>query len=137
MDRSQRQSQDMGLFRCRMRSVNRKVSTKMNGSRRILLLMQVRLYRIHLEVFSAHRIAPSRASAQIPYITHGTLRDMILFGLPYMPSRYETVVQQCGLASDFAMFTNGDQEEIGANGVTLSGGQRARLSLAVSIRVQL
>jgi ABC-type multidrug transport system fused ATPase/permease subunit len=73
-----------------------------------------------------------RATAQIPYITHGTLRDMILFGLPYVPSRYESVVHQCGLASDFAMFLNGDQEEIGASGVTLSGGQRARLSLAVS-----
>lgn len=57
---------------------------------------------------------------------------MILFGLPYIQSRYESVVQQCGLVSDFAMFTDGDQEEIGASGVTLSGGQRARLSLAVS-----
>lgn len=35
------------------------------------------------------------------------------------------------------MFANGDQEEIGANGVTLSGGQRARLSLAVSVGISL
>ncbi|KAG7528989.1 hypothetical protein FFLO_05847 [Filobasidium floriforme] len=72
-------------------------------------------------------------AAQIPYITHGTLRDMILFGLPFRTSRYETVVQQCGLTTDFSMLANGDQEEIGGNGVTLSGGQRARLSLARAV----
>ena len=60
---------------------------------------------------------------------------MILFGLPYSQSRYESVVHQCGLIADFQTFLNGDQEEIGASGVTLSGGQRARLSLAVSIVV--
>ena len=72
-------------------------------------------------------------TAQIPYITHGTLRESIVFGLPFVPSRYDAVVEQCGLVSDFAMFEHGDQQEIGVSGVTLSGGQRARISLARAV----
>jgi ABC-type multidrug transport system fused ATPase/permease subunit len=72
-------------------------------------------------------------TAQIPYIAHGTIRDTILFGLAYIPSRYTTVVEQCSLLSDFATFEHGDLQEIGASGVTLSGGQRARISLARAV----
>ena len=98
--------------------------------------MQVGQNRWGTSAHAAHStdtVVITRSLAQVPYITHGTLRDMILFGLPFRKSRYETVVQQCGLTTDFSMFANSDQEEIGGNGVTLSGGQRARLSLAVSV----
>jgi len=107
---------------------------RMIGSRQNVLRMQVgrptRLTRLT-------HIDPSPAltsnTAQIPYITHGTLRESILFGLPYISARYEAAVEQCGLVSDFATFEHGDQQEIGVSGVTLSGGQRARISLARAV----
>lgn len=116
------------------------VPIQKGGSKKTRSLMQVGQdywWIIARATGSADTVLFTRSLAQIPYIIHGTLRDMILFGLPFRTSRYETVVQQCGLTSDFSMFANGYQQEIGANGVTLSGGQRARLSLAVSIGVPL
>lgn len=39
----------------------------------------------------------------------------------------------CCLTDDFKIFSAGDMTEIGGKGVTLSGGQKARISLARAI----
>ncbi len=39
----------------------------------------------------------------------------------------------CCLEEDLKMFPNGDNSEIGERGITLSGGQRARLALARAV----
>jgi len=58
------------------------------------------------------------------------VRNNILFGLPFDPMRYDRIVRACALDRDFANFPDGDATAIGERGVTLSGGQRARISLA-------
>ncbi|KAF0718775.1 Aste57867_1489 [Aphanomyces stellatus] len=68
--------------------------------------------------------------AQQPWIQHMTIRDNILFGLPYDHVKYNRVVEACALTADLALFPAGDRTEIGHKGVTLSGGQKARVSLA-------
>jgi ABC-type multidrug transport system fused ATPase/permease subunit len=68
--------------------------------------------------------------AQIPWIENATMKENILFGLPYHYNRYRTVLYACALMPDFAMFDSGDLAEVGVNGINLSGGQRCRLSLA-------
>lgn len=39
----------------------------------------------------------------------------------------------CCLESDFKIFPNGDKTEVGERGITVSGGQKARLSLARAV----
>ena len=43
------------------------------------------------------------------------------------------MVHVCGLTKDLREFTNGDLTEIGQRGVTLSGGQKARVGLARAV----
>ncbi|ETW05066.1 hypothetical protein H310_04101 [Aphanomyces invadans] len=67
---------------------------------------------------------------QQPWIQHMTIRDNILFGLPFDRVKYNRVIEACALTSDFASLPAGDRMEIGQRGVNLSGGQQARISLA-------
>ena len=70
---------------------------------------------------------------QEPWIQHGTVRDNILFGRPYVAGKYRAVLDKCALSADLRNLVDGDQTEIGDNGVTLSGGQKARVALARAV----
>ena len=70
---------------------------------------------------------------QIPWVFSGTVRENILFGLPFDEDRFQHVVHICSLTKDLIDFTNGDLTEIGQRGVTLSGGQKARVGLARAV----
>ena len=67
---------------------------------------------------------------QIPWLFSGTVRENILFGEPYEESKYERIIEACALADDIQQFPEGDKAVVGERGVALSGGQRARVSLA-------
>ena len=43
------------------------------------------------------------------------------------------VIYQCGLEHDLSLFKAGDRTEVGEKGITLSGGQKARVTLARAI----
>ncbi|RDH38095.1 ABC transporter [Aspergillus welwitschiae] len=68
--------------------------------------------------------------AQNPWLENATIKDNILFGLPYDRYRYRKVIYAAGLKKDIAMFPDADRTDIGANGINLSGGQRWRISFA-------
>ncbi|CAG7855058.1 Canalicular multispecific organic anion transporter 1 AltName: Full=ATP-binding cassette sub-family C member 2 [Serendipita indica DSM 11827] len=67
---------------------------------------------------------------QNPWLANATVRDNILFGNPYDEARFRDVVRACSLEPDFEMLPQGEQTEIGEKGINLSGGQKARVSLA-------
>ncbi|KAG0347692.1 hypothetical protein BG004_007175, partial [Podila humilis] len=69
-------------------------------------------------------------SAQSPWIFAGSIRSNILFGSKFDQERYTRVIKACELVRDLTLFPQGDATIIGERGVTLSGGQRARVSLA-------
>ncbi|KAI5859651.1 putative ATP-binding cassette transporter protein [Durotheca rogersii] len=71
--------------------------------------------------------------AQIPWIENATVKENILFGLPYDAYRYSKTVEVCALAKDMEVFSDGENTEIGANGINLSGGQKWRITLARAI----
>ncbi|KAJ4296950.1 hypothetical protein N0V88_003866 [Collariella sp. IMI 366227] len=71
--------------------------------------------------------------AQIPWIENASIKDNILFGLPYDHERYIKTVEVCALKKDLEMLSDGEQTEIGANGINLSGGQKWRVTLARAI----
>ncbi|KAF1319123.1 Abc transporter c family member 5, partial [Globisporangium splendens] len=68
--------------------------------------------------------------SQQPWIQNMTIRENILFGAPFDPVRYQQVLDACGLLPDLKQFPGGDATEIGQKGINLSGGQKARVSLA-------
>ncbi|KAK5971311.1 Multi drug resistance-associated protein variant [Trichostrongylus colubriformis] len=70
---------------------------------------------------------------QQPWIQNMTVRDNILFGKPFDRRKYNQVLSACALKHDLKMLTNGDLTEIGEKGINLSGGQKARVSLARAV----
>jgi ABC-type transport system involved in cytochrome bd biosynthesis fused ATPase/permease subunit len=88
--------------------------------------------RFDSKATAANWILPTAKAyvAQTPWIENATIKNNILFGLPYDPVRYEKVIEACALTKDLAMFEDGDSTEVGAQGISLSGGQKWRLTLA-------
>lgn len=90
------------------------------------------------ELLQGHIKAPSAAGcsdcvayvSQVPWLQSGTIQENILFGSPFEPERYNTVVSSCALLPDFHALPDGDQTKVGLRGVKLSGGQRTRVSFA-------
>lgn len=70
---------------------------------------------------------------QQPWVMNASLRDNIVFGHRWDPHFYDRVLEACSLKSDIAILNGGDQTEIGERGINLSGGQKARVSLARAI----
>lgn len=69
-------------------------------------------------------------ATQEPWVFSGSVRQNILFGQEMDKERYEEVINACALKKDFEMLPHGDQTLIGERGSSLSGGQKARVSLA-------
>ncbi|KAI9501994.1 P-loop containing nucleoside triphosphate hydrolase protein [Coemansia spiralis] len=70
---------------------------------------------------------------QQAWIMNATLRDNILFGHKYDEEFYNRVINACALRPDLEMLPSGDMTEIGEKGINLSGGQKARVSLARAV----
>ncbi|AMD21977.1 HFR122Cp [Eremothecium sinecaudum] len=65
-----------------------------------------------------------------PWVQNATVRENVTFGSPFDEERYKEVIRACSLRSDLDTFPGGDYTEIGERGITLSGGQKARINLA-------
>ncbi|XP_078398933.1 ATP-binding cassette sub-family C member 10 isoform X1 [Cetorhinus maximus] len=72
-------------------------------------------------------------AVQEPWIQFTTVRENILFGSKYHAKYYQEAIEACALSEDLNVLPNGDQTEVGESGVTLSGGQKARVALARAV----
>ncbi|XP_045510491.1 probable multidrug resistance-associated protein lethal(2)03659 isoform X2 [Colias croceus] len=72
-------------------------------------------------------------ACQNPWLFVGSVRQNILFGQPFEKARYMEVCKVCALERDISLFPHGDKTIVGERGVSLSGGQRARINLARAI----
>ncbi|KAJ6498479.1 hypothetical protein C8R47DRAFT_1212167 [Mycena vitilis] len=70
---------------------------------------------------------------QTSWVLNDTIRNNILFGTPMDEARYKKVLYQCALEPDLALLEAGDLSEVGERGLTLSGGQQARVALARAV----
>ncbi|XP_068451746.1 ATP-binding cassette sub-family C member 10 [Clinocottus analis] len=100
------------------------------GKSSLLAALTGELDRLSGVVYVAGREAGFGLASQEPWIQHASVRDNILFGRDYDAAAYQAVLEACALADDLNVLPNGDRTEVGENGVTLSGGQKARLALA-------
>lgn len=75
-------------------------------------------------------------AAQEAWIFAGSVRENVLFGKSFDETRYKQVLRVCSLDRDVRLFPQGDQTIVGERGVSLSGGQRARINLARAIYYQ-
>ena len=67
---------------------------------------------------------------QQPWVMTDTVKNNILFNNDFNEDRYNKVVSVCQLENDFAELANGDKTEINSTNANVSGGQKARISLA-------
>ncbi|KAK9477858.1 P-loop containing nucleoside triphosphate hydrolase protein [Lipomyces japonicus] len=72
-------------------------------------------------------------AAQAPWIMNATVKENILFGSRFQADFYEKTIHACALIEDFAALPDGDETIVGEKGISLSGGQKARLSLARAV----
>ena len=68
--------------------------------------------------------------SQQPWIQNLSLKNNIVFNQLYDNTKYQEIINACSLKDDLSILSNGDQTEIGENGLNLSGGQKQRISLA-------
>ncbi|KZP25971.1 P-loop containing nucleoside triphosphate hydrolase protein [Athelia psychrophila] len=88
----------------------------------------------NLSKVNAHELMHAISySAQSPWLRPQSIKDNILFGFPYDGERYNAVVECCALQTDLSIFEDGDDTEIGARGLSLSGGQKTRVALARAV----
>lgn len=80
------------------------------------------------------RLHPSISSVafcdQVPFLISGTLRQNIVGHLAFDHARFNEVVWTAALTEDISSLPNSYDTDIGTNGTTLSGGQKARVCLA-------
>ncbi|KPM46020.1 Metal resistance protein YCF1 [Neonectria ditissima] len=72
-------------------------------------------------------------ASQQTWILNATVKENIIFGYRYDPDFYEKTIQACALMDDFAQLPDGDETVVGERGISLSGGQKARVSLARAV----
>ena len=68
--------------------------------------------------------------SQNSWIMSATVKDNIVFGHRFDPVFYDQVLDACALRADLAVLPQGHMTEVGEKGVSLSGGQKARIALA-------
>lgn len=73
---------------------------------------------------------PVAYASQSVWLQNATIKDNILFGTEFNSDRYNRVIKYCALIRDLSVLDGGDGTEVGEKGVNLSGGQKARISLA-------
>ncbi|POR32149.1 Metal resistance protein YCF1 [Tolypocladium paradoxum] len=72
-------------------------------------------------------------ASQQTWILNATVKENIVFGYRYDSEFYDKTVKACALLDDFAQLPDGDETVVGERGISLSGGQKARVALARAV----
>ena len=73
---------------------------------------------------------------QQAWIQNASLKANVVFTSDFENAeepRYQKVIRACCMEPDIAILADGDRTELGAKGINLSGGQKARISLARAV----
>lgn len=72
-------------------------------------------------------------SSQDPWLFEGTVQQNIIFTENYDKIKYNEIIRVCALERDLNLLPYGGNTIVGERGVSLSGGQRARINLARAV----
>ncbi|KAL8871245.1 MAG: hypothetical protein Q9174_002883 [Haloplaca sp. 1 TL-2023] len=100
------------------------------GKSSLLQAMLGDIWKIHGEVVVHGRTA---YVAQQSWVMNASVKENIIFGHRWDPHFYERTINACALADDFKTLPDADRTEVGERGISLSGGQKARLTLARAV----
>ncbi|KAL2813283.1 P-loop containing nucleoside triphosphate hydrolase protein [Aspergillus granulosus] len=101
-----------------------------SGKSSLLQALLGDLWKTEGEVIVRGRVA---YVAQSAWVMNASVRENIVFGHRWDPQFYDLTVEACALLDDFKNLPDGDQTEVGERGISLSGGQKARLTLARAV----
>lgn len=73
---------------------------------------------------------------QAAFVMNGTIKENIVGFSPANEDRYTQVIEATALAFDFNTLPQGDETNVGSDGISLSGGQKQRISLARALYLQ-
>lgn len=96
-------------------------------------LLNVILKELRLQEGSIKVDGKIAYASQEPWLFAGSVRQNILFGRKMDQIRYDRVTKVCQLKRDFSLLPYGDKTIVGERGISLSGGQRARINLARAV----
>jgi len=68
--------------------------------------------------------------SQIPWLANTTIKNNILFYTSFNNEKYNKIIDLSCLRPDLEILDGGDLTEIGEKGINLSGGQKARITIA-------
>lgn len=74
--------------------------------------------------------------SQNPWVLNASIKENILFGKRFNKNLYDETINACQLSPDLEIFPKGDATVVGDKGISLSGGQKARLALARAVYAQ-
>jgi ATP-binding cassette subfamily C (CFTR/MRP) protein 1 len=103
---------------------NQKIFTKFESDRKTNLATED--YKIRIE-------GSMSLVQQAPWILNDTVRNNILLGNTLDEEKYNETIEICQLSIDLDILEGGDLTQIGEKGINLSGGQKARLSIARAV----
>jgi len=70
---------------------------------------------------------------QEPFIISASIKQNVAFGLKFDDQKFRNAFKASHLENDIQNFSNGADTVIGERGINISGGQKARISLARAI----
>jgi ABC-type multidrug transport system fused ATPase/permease subunit len=91
------------------------------------------LGELHLKQGDVNLAGSIAYCPQQPWILNQTLKDNVLFGLDYDEEKFNMAISVASLNADIAILPAGVMTEIGERGINLSGGQKARVSIARAV----
>lgn len=142
-----REDMDFASFKYALRNINLKANKHdfvcivgRVGSGKSALLSSIigQLAAIHS---SAPHKRPSPISlhgsiaycTQNPWIMNASVKENILFGHELDENYYQRTIEACQLIPDLKILPDNDNTQVGEKGISLSGGQKARLALARAV----
>ncbi|XP_075728231.1 ATP-binding cassette sub-family C member 4 isoform X6 [Rhipicephalus microplus] len=99
------------------------------GCGKTSLLMAI-LGELRLSAGSAKALGRIAYASQEPWMFTGSLRNNVVFDSTYDRERYRKVIHAAAMERDLYLLPYGDKTLVSDKGVSLSGGQKARVNLA-------